>query len=94
MVVLCLSRQPPDPATLLGLAGRSGHAHGLGPLDPGYQPSAALRHLVQIRDGTCTFPGCSRHARESDFEHAIPYHQADGVVAGSGWESGGSVRDN
>ena len=39
----------------------------------GYHPSAKLRHLVQLRDGTCTFPPCSRHARESDFEHAQPY---------------------
>jgi transcription elongation factor len=28
---------------------------------------------VQVRDGTCTFPPCNRHARESDFEHATPY---------------------
>jgi hypothetical protein len=41
----------------------------------GYQPSDKLRHLVQIRDGTCTFPPCNRHARESDFEHAVPYDQ-------------------
>jgi hypothetical protein len=41
----------------------------------GYQPSDRLRHLVQIRDGTCTFPPCNRHARESDFEHAVPYDQ-------------------
>jgi hypothetical protein len=39
----------------------------------GYQPSDKLRHLVQVRDGTCTFPPCNRHARESDFEHALPY---------------------
>ncbi|HEX3512713.1 MAG TPA: DUF222 domain-containing protein [Trebonia sp.] len=39
----------------------------------GYRPSAKLRHLVQVRDGTCTFPPCNRHARESDFEHAQPY---------------------
>ena len=38
-----------------------------------YQPNGTLRHLVQIRDGDCTFPPCSRHARESDFEHAIPF---------------------
>jgi hypothetical protein len=38
-----------------------------------YQPGDILRHLVQIRDGECTFPYCSRHARESDFEHAVPY---------------------
>lgn len=41
----------------------------------GYQPSDKLRHLVQIRDYECTFPPCSRHARESDFEHALPYHK-------------------
>jgi hypothetical protein len=41
----------------------------------GYEPSDRLRHLVQIRDGTCTFPPCNRHARESDFEHALPYDQ-------------------
>ena len=40
-----------------------------------YQPNATLRHLIQIRDYTCTFPPCSRHARESDFEHAVPYDQ-------------------
>jgi hypothetical protein len=40
-----------------------------------YQPNATLRHLVQIRDYTCTFPPCSRHARDSDFEHAVPYDQ-------------------
>jgi hypothetical protein len=39
----------------------------------GYQPSDKLRHMVQVRDGTCTFPTCNRHARESDFEHALPY---------------------
>jgi hypothetical protein len=40
-----------------------------------YQPNDRLRHLVQVRDGTCTFPPCSRAARESDFEHATPYHK-------------------
>ena len=38
-----------------------------------YQPNDRLRHLVQIRDYACTFPPCNRHARESDFEHALPY---------------------
>jgi hypothetical protein len=40
-----------------------------------YQPNDTLRHLVQVRDGECTFPSCSRHARETDFEHATPYHK-------------------
>jgi hypothetical protein len=39
----------------------------------GYQPGAKLRHLVQVRDHQCTFPPCSRQARDSDFEHAQPY---------------------
>ena len=39
----------------------------------GYQPSSRLRHLVQVRDYTCTFPPCNRHAKDSDFEHAVPY---------------------
>jgi len=38
-----------------------------------YQPNDHLRHLVQVRDYTCTFPPCNRHAKESDFEHAVPY---------------------
>jgi hypothetical protein len=41
----------------------------------GYHPSEKLRHLVQVRDGTCTFPSCNRHARESDFEHAVPFEK-------------------
>jgi hypothetical protein len=47
----------------------------------GYQPSDLLRHLVQVRDGVCTFPCCSRHARESDFEHAIPYEKGGRTCA-------------
>jgi hypothetical protein len=46
-----------------------------------YHPSDLLRHLVQVRDGVCTFPCCSRHARESDFEHAIPYDQGGRTCA-------------
>ena len=48
---------------------------------PSYQPSDRLRHLVQIRDGVCTFPPCNRHARESDFEHALPYDQGGKTCA-------------
>jgi hypothetical protein len=46
-----------------------------------YKPNGTLRHLVQIRDYTCTFPPCNRHARESDFEHAIPYDQGGRTCA-------------
>jgi hypothetical protein len=46
-----------------------------------YQPGDTLRHLVQVRDGDCTFPPCSRHAREADFEHATPYHHGGRTCA-------------
>ena len=46
-----------------------------------YQPNDTLRHLVQVRDGECTFPSCSRHARESDFEHAVPYDKGGRTCA-------------
>jgi Domain of unknown function (DUF222) len=46
-----------------------------------YQPNDTLRHLVQVRDRECTFPACSRHARDSDFEHAQPYHQGGRTCA-------------
>ncbi|HEY0933705.1 MAG TPA: hypothetical protein VGD91_08185 [Trebonia sp.] len=46
-----------------------------------YQANATLRHLVQVRDGDCTFPPCTRHAQESDFEHAVPYHQGGRTCA-------------
>ena len=48
-----------------------------------YQPGDTLRHLVQVRDGHCTFPTCSRHARESDFEHAVPYDKGGRTCAGN-----------
>ena len=38
-----------------------------------YLPGDRLRRLVQVRDHECTWPPCSRAARDSDFEHAIPY---------------------
>ena len=50
----------------------------------GYQPGATLRHLVEVRDGECTFPPCSRHARGCDFEHATPYHQGGRTCACNG----------
>ena len=46
-----------------------------------YQPSDTLRHLVEIRDGECTFPSCSRHAQNCDFEHATPYDQGGRTCA-------------
>ena len=46
-----------------------------------YEPNDTLRHLVQIRDAECTLPTCSRHAKDSDFEHAVPYDQGGRTCA-------------
>ena len=47
----------------------------------GYQPSDRLRHLVEIRDGECTWPPCRRHARSCDFEHAVPWEKGGRTCA-------------
>ncbi len=39
----------------------------------GYRPSPALRHLIQIRNPTCTAPGCRRAANRCDLDHVTPY---------------------
>lgn len=40
-----------------------------------YQPSPALRHLVETWHGTCVFPGCRRPAAQCDKDHTVPYDQ-------------------
>ena len=39
----------------------------------GYQPAPSLRHLIHIRNPTCTGPGCRRPATRCDLDHVIPY---------------------
>jgi hypothetical protein len=41
---------------------------------PGYRPSAGLRHLVEIRQPTCSHPGCRRPAAGCDLDHTVAYH--------------------
>ena len=55
----------PEPLAVTGCD----HRHETAAHDPG----TALRHLVQIRDGHCTYPPCLREARRCDFEHTIPW---------------------
>lgn len=43
----------------------------------GYQPGPTLRHLIKIRNPTCTAPGCRRPAQRCDLDHTTPY-QASG----------------
>ena len=75
-------RQPAPPGTgnvrwLTGLTiswletGTCGHARETS----AYQPSPALRHLLQTRDRTCSYPGCRRPATRCDDDHTTPYDQ-------------------
>ena len=41
----------------------------------GYQPAPALRHIVNIRQRTCGFPGCRNPAARCDQDHTIPHDQ-------------------
>jgi hypothetical protein len=52
---------------------------------PGHDPTGLLRHLIHVRDGTCGFPTCSRQARESDFEHAVPFEKGGRTCGCNGW---------
>jgi hypothetical protein len=40
-----------------------------------YRPSPALRHLIEIRHATCTYPGCRRSAARCDADHTVAYHR-------------------
>jgi hypothetical protein len=61
--------------------GECGHEHE----SPRHDPGELLRHLVTVRDGKCGFPTCSRHARESDFEHARPFHKGGRTCGCNCW---------
>jgi hypothetical protein len=41
----------------------------------GYVPSPTLRHLITIRQPTCSFPGCRRPATRCDQDHTVPHDQ-------------------
>jgi hypothetical protein len=41
----------------------------------GYQPAPGLRHLVNVRQRTCGFPGCRNPAARCDQDHTIPHDQ-------------------
>src|SRR5215470_801692 len=42
---------------------------------PSYRPPPKLRHLITIRQPTCSFPGCRRPASRCDEDHTVPYDQ-------------------
>jgi Domain of unknown function (DUF222) len=65
------ARPPPWTFTLTPLhSGGCDHAWQT----PAYRPTAALRHLVNLRHATCVFPGCRRPATQCDTDHTLAYH--------------------
>ncbi|MGP0026684.1 MAG: DUF222 domain-containing protein [Streptosporangiaceae bacterium] len=49
-----------------------------------HDPSRQLRHLVEIRDGECTWPPCRREARRCDYEHTIAWEDGGRTCACNG----------
>jgi hypothetical protein len=43
------------------------------PREVGYRIPAAMRRLVEVRDGRCRFPGCSVSIRFCDLDHVVPW---------------------
>jgi hypothetical protein len=41
----------------------------------GYHPAPSLRHVVNVRQRTCGFPGCRSPAARCDQDHTIPHGQ-------------------
>lgn len=41
-------------------------------MTPRYRPTEAMRRFVQVRDGTCRFPGCGVQARRCQLDHVVP----------------------
>jgi hypothetical protein len=76
----CARAGPPDdsrPAWLAGIKlqwlefGQCGHRRQT----RSYRPGRPLRHLINARQRTCGFPGCSRPARRCDADHTVPFEQ-------------------
>jgi hypothetical protein len=40
-----------------------------------YRPTRRLRHLITVRNRTCTEPGCTRPAQTCDLDHTLAYAQ-------------------
>jgi hypothetical protein len=67
---------PPNPGWIAGVTitplqtGNCTHSRET----PAYQPGAMLRHIIQIRQATCSHPGCRWAATACDLDHTVPYH--------------------
>src|SRR6266536_3294566 len=48
---------------------------------PAYEPTRRLRHLVEVRNPRCSFPGCRRPAVQCDCDHTIAYERGGRTCA-------------
>ncbi|MGE5292303.1 MAG: DUF222 domain-containing protein [Micromonosporaceae bacterium] len=46
-----------------------------------YEVPPRLRHLIEIRDRTCSFPGCRQPAIRCDKDHTVPYEKGGSTCA-------------
>lgn len=46
-----------------------------------YRASPGLRHVLEIRNATCTYVGCRRPAERCDLDHAVPYDRGGRTCA-------------
>ena len=40
-----------------------------------YRPTKAMQRWLQLRDGRCTFPGCSNQSLDNEADHLLAWHQ-------------------
>ena len=69
-------RRAAGPGRGAGRAGADGSGVRPPPSTGSYEPSAAQRRLVTVRDRHCRMPGCRRRAGRCDIDHGHPF--ADG----------------
>lgn len=50
-----------------------------------YRVPQALKRWLNIRDKVCTFPGCTRPARQCETDHKIEWQHGGGTSAGNTW---------
>src|SRR6202034_3684882 len=58
----------------------------------GYEPSDKLRHLVQVGDGSCTFPPCPAMLADL-LEGEAPGEDLGGVLGAGGGTGGRGAKD-
>jgi hypothetical protein len=67
------ARQSSDPGAFRSCTFTADHdgtlTHGAGV----YRPPAAMRRLIDSRDGTCRFPTCRQPASRTDCDHTLAY---------------------